>query len=811
MKKLVILILVLSAVMLHGIRNWKTHTNTTHLFDLYEQDGTIYIATWGGFVLYDMQSGEFTRTYTNVDGLESQDIRALAGFAETGEVLAGTNAGGLERYRDGDFDIPISSTTGLISPKVQDVETYENQLFVATNEGLSAFTNSDDFPFPLLTNNFTVLNGLSSSDVQEVEITQDGYVVSSSIEGLDYCHVDSLLLVTAWHPISINSFGYNDLSMSRMSINGNKLAISTNHGILCLNNFPASLDYVFYDTDSGLEADPTYPVYIDDEENIWFSYGTWDATSLLLEDSLSTAVVKMTPEGEFTTWSDSEISTKIMGFTKIGEKMAAWSWGEGFYLLENGMWSNHKPQSIIANTVTQMAVDDNGLVWIVNGYRGSATTSRGTRGVSGYDVNNDVWYNYNVENSPLLSNNMFSVGVDGQNRKCFGTWYSSIVGWDEGISLYDDSQGEPTWSMLRTGLLNTTISYMTRDPGYSNSYDADLWACSYGNNGGINVLKDGEVIATFRVPWFELYDPITCYIGKDKMMFGSYHDGLRIYDGDTIPVDGDFVGWSRPEFTELYNSGRIYAITYRENDWESEYWVASSNGLFVMDEFDNWYSLGTSIKREKWDEDGNNWEVYQRYFTNEERLYGASATIPTALYTDPFDRVWIGTESNGITVYDGDTDTYTTYNTANAPLLSDYITAFAYEPISGRLFIGTPEGLNSVEIGITNNPAKNIHESEVKAFPNPYYPAKTSYPMSIVNGISGSGSTADYGIFPDDARCNIYDFSGRHILTLKLTHHKEFQWDGNNEAGKECSSGIYFYVVYDDGGQISKGTISLIR
>ena len=321
------------------------------------------------------------------------------------------------------------------------------------------------------------------------------------------------------------------------------------------------------------------------------------------------------------------------------------------------------------------------------------------------------------------------------------------------------------------------------------------------------------MISTFYVPWIELYDPITAYIGKDKMLFGSYHDGIRIYEGDDIPTGNiETEDWTRPEFSELYNSGRIYGIAYRENDWESEYWVASSNGLFVLDEFDNWYMLGTIYKREKWDEDEADWVIYQRYFDNEQGLYGYATTLPTAIFADSFDRIWIGTQSNGITVYDGSSDTYTTYNMDNAPLLSNYITAFTYEPITGRLFIGTPEGLNSVEIGVTQNTEKNIYDSKIAAFPNPYYPEQsTADYLSIVNGISGTGSQAVPGKFPDKTKCNIYDLSGRQILTLHMSPFKDFRWDGTNEAGKECSSGVYFFVVYDDGGQIGKGTISLIR
>ncbi len=810
MKKLVILSLILSTAMLYAVRNWKTHTNTTHLFDIYEQEGTLYIATWGGFVLFDIESGEFIRTYTNVEGLKSQDIRALAGFDEVGEVLAGTNAGGLERYCDGEFDIPLTGTTGLISEKVQDVDTFENQLFVATSEGLSVFTSNDEFPLPLKTNDFTSLNGLSASDVTELEVTQDGYIVCGNIMGIDYCHVDSLLQVASWHHVPYGIFSDDAPSMADISVNGNKLALASNMGLYIFDNFPHSMDFTKYTSKEGLDSDLIYPVFVDDDQNVWFSYGTWDNTNLLLENTQPTAVVKISPTGETTTWSDEEISPKVMGFRIIEGSIAAWSWGDGFYLMKD-TWTNYKPQSIIANTVTQMAPDRSGKVWIVNGYRGGAMTSRGTRGVSGYDLLTDTWHNFNVENSPLLSNNMFSVGVDSRNRKCFGTWYSSIDGWDEGISIYDDSTTEPTWSLINSGLLNRTISYIVPDPGYRGGYNADLWVCSYGNGGGINVLYNGEIVGAFHIPDWSYADPITAYIGKDKLMFGSYHDGLMIFEGNGIPTDDSIEGWSSPPFSELGGSGRIYAITYRENAWEHEYWVASANGLFVLDEFDHWYQLGTTIKRERWD--GNSWEVYQRYFENEERLFGSITTRPTALYTDPFDRVWIGTESNGITIYDGNTDTYTSYNTDNAPLISNYITAFAYEPISGRLFIGTPEGLNSVDIGLTNNPVKTIHDKTVTAFPNPYYPeTSTADYLTIVNGKPAIGTLpgSDFA-FPANSKCNIYDLAGRHILTLKHNYFGFFEWNGRNEAGKECSSGIYYYVVYNDDGQVGKGTISMIR
>ena len=356
------------------------------------------------------------------------------------------------------------------------METFGENLFVATNEGLSVFTTDADFPLPLLTNNFTATNGLSSVDVKELELTQDGYVVCANIDGLDYCEIDSMMVVSSWHFLSYDDIDDDEnITLSDLSVYGNKLALATDVGIYVIDDFPHSLEVQHISSSNGLESDYIYPIYVDAEENIWFSYGTWDSVDLLLENTTSTAVVRLSPTGEKTQWDNEAITEKITGFTTASGQIAAFTWGEGFYLLDSSEWTNHKPESIIANTVTQLATDQNGIIWMVNGYRGSATTSKGTRGVSGYDVQNDIWFNYEKDNSPLLSNNMFSVGVDAQNRKYFGTWSSAVPGWDEGISVLDDSQDEPAWSVINTGLLNTTISFIISDPGYSSKYTADNW------------------------------------------------------------------------------------------------------------------------------------------------------------------------------------------------------------------------------------------------------------------------------------------------------------------------------------------------
>ncbi|MBN2829966.1 MAG: hypothetical protein JXR56_06580, partial [Candidatus Cloacimonetes bacterium] len=147
---------------------------------------------------------------------------------------------------------------------------------------------------------------------------------------------------------------------------------------------------------------------------------------------------------------------------------------------------------------------------------------------------------------------------------------------------------------------------------------------------------------------------------------------------------------------------------------------------------------------------------------------------------------------------------FTNFTTADYPLLSDVITAFGHDPDSGKLFIGTPEGLNSMVIGKTINNQKEF--LSVKAFPNPYKP-DLGQSITIAN-IDDSGF--DIG-FPNGVKeCYIYDTAGDLVRILKIENQGLFVWDGNNEAGKKCSSGIYFFVTSSEDG-FARGKIAIIR
>ncbi|MDD3525253.1 MAG: FlgD immunoglobulin-like domain containing protein, partial [Candidatus Cloacimonetes bacterium] len=172
-----------------------------------------------------------------------------------------------------------------------------------------------------------------------------------------------------------------------------------------------------------------------------------------------------------------------------------------------------------------------------------------------------------------------------------------------------------------------------------------------------------------------------------------------------------------------------------------------------------------------------------------------------SIYGDPFGRVWIGSEGNGLSMYNPITERFTNYYRANSPLLSNQIISLGYNPLEGRLLIGTSDGLNTLLIGRTAKTETRIRT--LKAYPNPFRPDgfKT---LQIVNQPSDSMPIGKN-------LCRIYSASGALVRKLQESPMARFEWDGRNDAGTIVSSGVYYFVVADDEGETGRGKLAIIR
>lgn len=790
MRKNLIIIIILIATGLFAIKNWKVYTNTTHIFDVIETGNELLIATWGGLVSYDLDTGSFGKTLTTIDGLDSNDIRALDYLESTGEILVGTAGNGINRIGESGFLTPITETLGLQSNTINKIAHNDSLIFVATKFGVSCFMDDPDFPFPLLLKNFNTENGLSANEITSMQLTPEGNVFFGSIAGLDYVHIDSMDVVASWHHLNTDNSMLPSDNVTSISINSEKIAIGTDDGILLSEN-------MFNQTVLIDEGFAIYPVYVDEESNLWYSYGIWDLERLILTDTMEIAITKISNDESIVTWNKNEnglTTNKIKGFSEINGQIIAFSWSEGLFFFSEEEWNtNIKENCISFNLVTDIEIDQNDHVWLASGYYGLGQLGMGTKGACCY--NGNIWKSYTSEEYPALkNNNVYDIAIDSSNRKWFSCWQFITPG-NGGISILDEDQDE-FW--ILTGLPTSYTTKLTSD-------NDRMWI-SY--MGGVSIAEtdpDIYLSYSFQTEFDEDQNNMISLIGENSRFFGTLDKGVQYWNNDTDPItNGQY--WIYPPSSEL-RSGMIYALESRNVSGYEEIWVASGSGLFMFDGID-WFWFGTTIKKKVWD--GSQWfwnednpDPEYWYYEGQERLYGSISTYPTAFFIDPFGMIWIGTQDAGITIFDTSRDKFINLTTENTQLISNTITDFAYEPKTGTLYIGTNSGMNSVEIGISAEMNEETELFETVVYPNPFYPENGD-----ILRIENKGSiTMPSG----NTYCRIFDLNGDLVMEIEKDIYEQFSWDGLNKAGRKCGSGIYFYIVSAPDGQTDKGKIILVR
>ena len=296
-----------------------------------------------------------------------------------------------------------------------------------------------------------------------------------------------------------------------------------------------------------------------------------------------------------------------------------------------------------------------------------------------------AWMTYTAATSGLVSNNVFSVGFDVQERVWFGTpsgvsqlssgkWTTfttadGLAGnrvnaiasgrdgslWfgtgGSGVSRYNQNDVQQVWHTYSfvDGLPDTWIYAMVVD-----AY-GDIWICT---NGGV-----GQFIPSLTDPrqgvWKsygindglpELHVVASAVDLNNAKWFGTATSGLATFDGAT------WLAYPLPQ-------GNQYHVTSIAIDKANAKWVGTWTGAVRFD--------------------GRNWTVY-------DTSKGLAGNFVNTVAVQGGSIVWFGT-LNGATSFDG--THWATFTTANSSLVSDTVTAIGVDTKSNVWFC-TPRGVS---------------------------------------------------------------------------------------------------------------------
>jgi hypothetical protein len=802
---------------------WQTFSNTDHVYDLAQSGSDLYFSTWGGVVHLQktapgpdsLDGYEESETINTGNGLVSNDIRNLSFIDFSQSLWMGSSDEGISILGAAGMQ-QLTSSLGLPSTKVTRIIENESTILVGTSAGLAVFYYLPGVNFPLMLHQYTAENtngGMASSNVEDLLLSADRDLYVATSAGISYIALDSLDVDSAWH--SLNGVGspVPTGSAPKLSANSEYLAIAVNNTVYRYAFNSGTWQVI--NSSNGLLGQKIASVHLDAANNLWVSYGDWDEELLLYTRTDDTLMTSISFEGLVTNYV---ANTNGLGHScihrilSLNNQIYLCSWGDGIYQKSGEEWLNFKPSTIGFPKITQIVTDNDYSVWFASGYYDNDPVRKGTMGVS--KLSGSEWQTFNITNSPIHTDNVVTLAVDANNRKWFGAWdnaYNPL--WEKGVSIFDESSN--LWKHMSTSGLrvwnndtSTWGSYNT-DPKYKlttatiggiyPAADNLMMVSCY--DGGVNVINmDDEIVARFQV-FNSVYQRIiySTYSGN-KYFFGTNNDhGLIIWNHDSIPeTEGDH--WLIPSPPEL-NNCIVYGVVSVDTPYEGrQHWIAASTGLFMWNEV-SWFRYDTMIKRFKYNVSTRLWENETLYYENEERLFGSVRTSPTSIMLDPFNRVWIGSEDNGLTMYNPNTERFTNFFKPNFPLLSNFITALGYDPVAGNLIIGSPDGVNTYKIGRTVKPDTALNN--LKAYPNPFRPDQ-HYSVQIVN-------QPDDSLPAGTSTCKIYDTAGALVAVIKENAFSRFEWNGTSSTGKKCASGVYYFVVGDEQGNLKRGKLALIR
>ena len=822
MKYIHCLMMILATALLGG-QNWQVINNVTHVHDIEKYGDSIYFSSWGGVVeiqgndVLPFSEMQQVRQISTGDGLVSNDIRNLALIDASQSLWMASAYDGISILSSAGMQA-LGSDLGLPSSRVYKIIETDAYILVATAQGLAVYYYLPGVNFPLILgqyDSFTTAGALPNNNITDMLLSSSRQLFLAHNAGLSYVHLDSLAINSAWHTINPQAT-FPVGSSYKLSANDTMLAVAATNMVYYHDLDFSNPNWQSISTVFGNEPKDISAVHLDVQDRLWIAYGKWDEDLLKYSSVNDTLLSRVDLHSqEATHWLQDEASLGHNVISKIkaleGELYFC-TWGDGIARYRQENWEYFNPNSIAFPKITESAVDQSNVLWFCSGIESGTPVRKGTLGVS--SLKDGHWTSYQTHNSRLHSNNILALEVDARNRKWFGAWDSNFAatGNHPGLTIYDDAEESWLWMTTRgvaewdeetqdwgnwiensPKLLTSTIADIHKD-----MHDNMLVVCF---DGGVNVFdREDNPIGEFQVPNSPMRKVNMAYHSGRQYFFSTLRDvGLSIWNDDSIPeTDGEH--WLDQIVPEL-KRGDYFGVASVETPYSGwQHFIASSSGLYMWDE-QNWYKYGVYIKRQIYNFSASTWDNDTLYYVDEERLFGSIQTVPNAIYADPFGRIWIGSMDNGMSMYDSRRERFTNYYQGNSPLLSNQITSFGYDPLGGRLLIGSSEGLNTLAIGRTQKPETALRQ--LKAFPNPFKPDGHNT-VQIINQPADSMPIGKN-------RCQIYSSSGTLIMKLKENDFSRFEWDGRNKSGNLVSSGIYYFVVTDSDGNVERGKIAVLR
>ena len=165
------------------------------------------------------------------------------------------------------------------------------------------------------------------------------------------------------------------------------------------------------------------------------------------------------------------------------------------------------------------------------------------------------------------------------------------------------------------------------------------------------------------------------------------------------------------------------------------------------------------------------------------------------LEVDPAGQIWVGTTSGAYLINAEGNALVRTITAETSPLPSDEVFSVAVDPVSGRVFFVTSEGLFSVT-GDATRPLRGAER--LTAAPQPFRPAADAEGV-VVTGLSAPTSQVRVMTVAGD------------VVYAGDVRGGSFRWNGRAQDGRPVPSGVYLVAASGSDGTTLFGKVAVVR
>lgn len=348
-------------------------------------------------------------------------------------------------------------------------------------------------------------------------------------------------------------------------------------------------------------------------------------------------------------------------------------------------------------------------------------------------------------------------------------WASS---WLQGLAEYRNGQLVNVHNSINAAIPTLAgFANWHRVAGLSMDETGNLWIGGSDVQNFLTVRKTNGTFQNFN------FSSIAPYVGRvlaDKnnqiWVLFPRGNGIAVYKNSNFaspnPSNHKFLSTAEGngKLPDLY----VFSIA---EDLEGQIWVGTSKGVAVFYNPENIFS-------------GSNFDSQQILITQDGHVQILLETEKiTAIAVDGANRKWIGTEASGVFCFspDGQEQIYH-FTQDNSPLFSNLIMDIGYDEVTGDVFVGSDQGVQSFRTLIVKGEEKytNVH-----AYPNPVKPGY-------------NGSVYIRGLMSESV-VKITDINGNLVHEVK-SQGGQVEWPLKNLNGQKVAPGVYLaYCALADG------------